>query len=137
MPGFDALGGGTELVLGLDVYGPLGVVLTGRFLGGLQRGDEFLEGLGGVGLQLRLSETVRVRAGAAAGQASNKDDVAVLVGGWLAGSVDLFALGGGRLSMALSLRLDVDGLVGATKVGIDKRLPDQSLALALGLGLRY
>src|SRR5437763_1759352 len=56
VPGFDALGGGTELVLGLDVYGPLGIVLTGRFLGGAQRGGEFLEGLGGAGLQLRLSE---------------------------------------------------------------------------------
>ena len=132
VPGFDALAGGTELLLGLDIYGPLGVVLTGRFLGGEARSEKFLEGLGGVGLQVRLSDLVRLRAGAAAGQAIDQADTATMVGGWVAGSVDLFALGGGRLALAISLRLDVDALL-----GVAPTLPDQSLALALGFGLRY
>jgi hypothetical protein len=60
------------------------------------------------------------------------EDSATLVGGLLAGSFDLFPLGGGRLATALHARLDVDGNLGA-----HVRLPDTSLALAVGLGFRY
>ena len=130
-PGFDALGGGTELVVGLDAWGPLGVIVSGRFLGGLVAGKEFLEGEGAAGLQLRASDRVRVRAGAAVGQLRGGPDSALLAGGFVGGSIELFALGGGRLAVALTARLDVDALVGATA-----SLPSSSLALTLGLGLR-
>jgi hypothetical protein len=137
-PGAEALGGGTEVMFALDFYGPLGVAFDGRFLGGLAKPassdayeQRFFEGLGGVGLQLHVSETVRLRAGAAAGQLITGDLTGVLVGGWLAASIDLFAIGG-RLSMALSVRLDADAVLDAPV-----ELPSSSLALAAGLGIRY
>jgi hypothetical protein len=131
-PGFDALAGGAEVVLGLDVGAGLALVGDGRFLIGEAAGTfPYLEGLGGLDLQIRLGR-VRVRAGPAAGQARWRGDSAVLVGGMLGVSVDLFPLGGGRLSTTLSLRLDVDDDLGATAY-----LPDSSAALALGLGVRY
>jgi hypothetical protein len=136
VPGFDTVMGGGELTLGLEFYGGLGVVLSGRFLGGQRShasdSGRYLEGMGSIGLQLRISETVRLRAGAAAGQALTPDENATLVGGWIGASFDLFALGGGRLSMALSVRLDADALLDTKKI-----LPDQTMGLALGIGIRY
>jgi hypothetical protein len=137
-PGAEALGGGTEVVLALDVYGPIGIAVDGRFLGGLAKDpvtdgyqQRFFEGLAGLALQLHITEQVRLRGGAAAGQLQSGDGTAVLVGGWLAVSIDLFAIGG-RLSFALSLRLDADAVLDAPP-----DLPTSSLALALGLGIRY
>jgi hypothetical protein len=137
-PGAEALAGGTEVVIALDFYGPLGVAFDGRFLGGLSKNastntydQRFFEGLGGLALQLHVSDTVRLRAGAAAGQVIDGTPTGVLVGGWLAASIDLFAIGG-RLALALSLRLDADAVLDAPPT-----LPDASLGLALGLGLRY
>jgi hypothetical protein len=131
-PGFDALAGGGELVLGLDIGAGLGVVGSGRVLAGSAGGGgTYFEALGGVALQARLGRA-RVRVGPAAGQANWRGDRATLLGGFVAASIDLFALGSGRLSTTVDLRLDIDVDVGARTV-----LPDQSLALALGLGLRY
>jgi hypothetical protein len=130
-PGMEALGGGTELLLGLDIYGPLGLVFDGRFLGGLEHGEKYLEGLGGLGLQVHLSETVRLRAGPTAGQLFIGDRSGILVGGWLGPSIDLFALGG-HVSIAFSARLDVDAVLDAPQ-----SLPSSSLALSIGLGIRY
>jgi hypothetical protein len=130
-PGMEALGGGTELLLGLDIYGPLGIVLDGRFLGGLEHGEKYLEGLGGLGFQVHLSETVRLRAGATAGQLFIGDQTGFLVGGWLGPSIDLFPLGG-HVSIAFSARLDVDAVLDAPQ-----SLPSSSLALTIGLGIRY
>ncbi len=131
-PGFDALAGGGEFVLGLDVGAGLAVVGDGRVLAGQAGGPHtFFEGLGSVALQLRLGR-VRLRAGPAAGQARFRGDQATLVGGFLAGSIDVFPLGPGRLSTTVSLRLDVDSDLGTTTF-----LPEDSAALALGLGVRY
>jgi hypothetical protein len=127
----EALGAGTELLLGLDIYGPIGLVLDGRFVGGLEHGEKFLEGLGGIGLQIHLSETVRLRAGPAAGPLIIGERSGLLVGGWLGPSIDLFALGG-RVSIAFSARLDVDAVLDAPQ-----SLPSSSLALTIGLGIRY
>jgi hypothetical protein len=132
-PGFDAFAGGGEILVGLDVGFGLGLVASGRVLAGAVSGETtYLEGLGSVGLQLRVGSRVRLRAGAAAGQARWHGDSAVLVGGFLAGSIDLFALGNGRLSTALTVRLDIDDDIGASTY-----LPDESLAFAVGLGFRY
>jgi len=131
-PGFDALAGGGEFVLGLDVGAGLAVVGDGRVLAGQAGGAHtFFEGLGSLALQLRLGR-VRLRGGPAAGQARWRGDSATLVGGFVAGSIDVFPLGAGRLSTTVSLRLDVDADVGATTY-----LPEASVALALGLGVRY
>jgi hypothetical protein len=132
-PGFDALAGGGEFVLGLDVGAGLAVVGDGRVLAGEAGGGghTFFEALGSVALQLRLGRA-RLRAGPAAGQARWRGDVATLVGGFIAGSVDIFPLGPGRLSTTVSLRLDFDGEFGQVAF-----LPDATAALALGLGVRY
>ena len=131
-PGFDALAGGGEFLIGLDVGAGLAVVGDGRVLAGEAGGPHtFFEGLGSVALQLRLGR-VRLRAGPAAGQSRYRGDVATLVGGFAAGSIDVFPLGPGRLSTTVSLRLDVDDDLGASTF-----LPDSSVALALGLGVRY
>ena len=131
-PGFDALAGGSELVLGLEVGAGLAIVGDGRFLIGEAGGAHtFLEGLGSLALQLRLGR-VRLRAGPTAGQARWRGDQATLVGGFVAGSIDVLPLGGGRMSTTVALRLDLDADVGAATF-----LPDASAALALGLGVRY
>jgi hypothetical protein len=138
-PGFDALAGGGEFVLGLDVGAGLAVVGDGRVLAG-EAGSTatagggsrtFFEGVGGLALQLRLGR-VRLRAGPAAGQTKWRGDQATLVGGFVGTSIDVFPLGGGRLSTTFMLRLDLDADVGAATV-----LPDASAAVALGLGVRY
>ena len=131
-PGFDALAGGGEFVLGLDVGAGLAVVGDGRVLAGAAGGPHtFFEGLGSIALQLRLGR-VRLRAGPAAGVAKFRGDQATLVGGFVATSIDVFPLGPGRLSTTVSLRFDLDSDLGATTF-----LPDASAALALGLGVRY
>ena len=127
-PGFDELGGGTELSLGFEVGSGFAILGSGRVIAG----GGYLEGLAALVLQLRVSDRVRVRAGPSAGQISLKGDSAKLVGGFLAGSVDLFAFGGGRVATTIGLRFDVDGLVGG-----GKELPDSSISLAVGVGLRY
>ncbi len=131
-PGFDAFAGGAELDAGLEIGSGVGIVASGRVLAGSQAGNNYLEGLGALVVQVRVSETVRLRAGPAAGQATLGSDSAVLVGGYMAGSIDLFALGSGRLSTALTVRLDVDAMLGARKL-----LPDRSLGFSLGVGVRY
>ena len=131
VPGFDALAGGGELVLGADVGAGLAVVTTGRALVGQVSGaGTYLEVTGGAAVQLRLGRA-RLRAGPAAGFVRWRE-TATLVGGFVAASIDLFSLGGGRLSTTISMRLDIDDDIGAREM-----LPDASVALALGLGLRY
>jgi hypothetical protein len=131
-PGFDAVAGGGELLLGLEVGAGLALIGDGRVLVGEAGGQTtYFEALGSVALQLRLGR-VRLRAGPAAGDVRWRTDSAVLAGGFLAGSIDLFPLGAGRLSTTVSVRLDFDADIGARTL-----LPDDSLALALGLGLRY
>ncbi|MCU1282811.1 MAG: hypothetical protein JWM53_6357 [bacterium] len=131
-PGFDALAGGGEFVIGLDIGAGLAIVGDGRVMAGEAGGAHtFFEALGSLALQLRLGR-VRLRAGPAAGQARWRGDQATLVGGFIASSIDVFPLGGGRLSTTVSLRFDVDADVGAVTF-----LPEASAALALGLGVRY
>ncbi|HEX8951564.1 MAG TPA: hypothetical protein VF945_06945, partial [Polyangia bacterium] len=131
-PGFDALAGGGELVLGLDVGAGLAVVGDARVLAGEAGGAHtFFEGIGSLALQLRLGRA-RLRGGPSAGQAKWRGDQATLVGGFVAASIDVFALGPGRLSTTVSVRFDLDADLGATTF-----LPDASAALALGLGVRY
>jgi hypothetical protein len=131
-PGFSALAGGGEVSIGLDINAGVGLVASGRVLAVGIGKDHYLEGLASLGPQVRVSDRVRVRAGAAAGQAVFGDERTALVGGFLVGSFDLFALGGGRLALALAVRLDLDAHLGERAA-----LPGQSLGLAAGLGLRY
>jgi hypothetical protein len=127
-PGFDKPAGGGDLYLGLEVGGGFSIFASGRVLAG----SDYLEGLAGLGLQLRVSDRVRLKASPAAGQLTVAGASALLVGGFLAGSVDVVAFGGGRVAATIGLRFDVDGVVNG-----DKTLPQASIALALGVGLRY
>jgi hypothetical protein len=127
-PGFDELGGGTELSLGFEVGSGFAILGQGRVIAG----GGYLEGTAALVLQLHVSDRVRVRAGPSAGRISLKGESAALAGGFLAGSVDLFAFGGGRVATTLGLRFDVDGLVDA-----GPKLPSSSISLAIGVGLRY
>lgn len=136
-PGFSVLGAGGELLFGIDVFPGLSVIADGRVMAGPRLGGAYLEGLGGVGLQLRVTDWVRIRGGAAAGQASLLrsnfvTDHAVLVGGWIAASVDLFRLLHDRAAAVISLRLDADGHVdpGAT-------FSQESIELTLAVGFRF
>jgi len=136
-PGFSVLGGGGEVVLGLDVVPGIGIIVSGKVLAGPRLDGVYVEGLGGLGAQLRLSDWVRVRLGIAAGQARlDRDglatDRAVLLGGFLAASVDLFRLAHDRAAVEIALRLDVDGHLDAGRT-----FPRESLSLALALGVRF
>jgi hypothetical protein len=73
-----------------------------------------------------------LRAGPTAGKAKWRGDQATLVGGFVGTSIDVFPLGGGRLSTTVLVRLDLDSDLGARTA-----LPDASAALAVGLGVRY
>lgn len=131
-PGFDAIAGGGEAVLGFDVGAGLAVVGDGRAMAGEAGGNHiYFEGLGALALQVRLGR-VRLRAGPAAGQMRWRGDAATLVGGFLGCSIDLFPLGAGRLATTIALRLDADG-----ELGLLSYLPDASIAFALGVGVRY
>jgi hypothetical protein len=127
-PGFDKPAGGGDLYLGLEVGSGFSIFGSGRVLAG----SGYLEGLAGLGLQLRLSDRVRIKASPAAGQMTLDGDSKVIVGAFVAGSVDIIPFGGGRVAATIGLRFDADGLIGASK-----RLPGGSIALALGVGLRY
>lgn len=136
-PGFSVLGGGGELVLGIDVIPGIGIVASGRVLAGPRLGGAYIEGLGGLGLQVRLSDWVRLRVGIAAGQArqlreARAADTAVLIGGWVAASVDLFRLVRERAAVEVVLRFDAGGHL---DVGVT--FPKESIALSLGFGFRF
>ena len=131
-PGFESLIGGGEIVLGLEITAPVGIFTDGRIVAGGLGGNLYLEGLGGAGVQVHVARLLRLRLGATAGQASLAGDRAILVGGMLAGAIELFPWGHGRLATELLLRLDLDAHLHA-----HKSLPDQSMALALGVGFKY
>ena len=134
--GFEVLGGGGELVVGLDIT-PLpwiGVFASGRLLG---YGIRQYEGDAGIGVLLHPRGRVHVRVGACAGEIRivderfGVDERAVPVGGFVGTTIELFHLGN-RLSTAMSARFDVVDLLRAST-----NLPDASLSLAVGLGVHY
>jgi len=136
-PGFSILGGGSEVVLGIDIVPGIGIIVSGRVLAAPHSSGVYVEGLAGVGAQIRVSEWVRIRAGVASGQArldrSGKPvDTAVMLGGFVVASVDLFRLTRGRAATEAMIRFDVDGhLVAGTS------FPRESVALSGGVGFRF
>jgi len=130
-PGFSSFAGGTELTLGLDVVGPLGIVVDGRFLAGSESGGTYYEATGALGVQIRVASRVRLRLCGVGGQVQLVNNSATVAGGFLAGSFTLFELGRSLVTV-LGARLDLDALLGA-----QRPLPGQSLAFSLGLGFYY
>jgi hypothetical protein len=134
-PGFQSLSGGTELSLGLTLKGPVGIVLNGRMMVGVERahGRVQLETLGGLALDVRVSDAVHLRAGPTGGEIRVDDARAVLVGAYLATTIDVVPLGR-RTALALLARLDYDALLAPSGPA---PLPHHAFALTAGTGLRY
>ena len=136
-PGFSVLGGGSELVLGLDVVPGIGIIVSGRVLATRRLEGVYLEGLASLGVQVRVTDWVRLRGGIAAGRVrldrnGIPTDYATLVGGFLAASVDLFRFARDRAATELALRFDADGHLdpGTT-------FPRESVSLSLAAGIRF
>lgn len=136
-PGFSVLGGGSEIVLGIDIVPGIGLIASGRVVAAPHLSGTYVEGLAGLGAQIRVSEWVRIRAGVATGQArldraGKSVDSAVMLGGFVVASVDLFRLTRGRAATEAMIRFDVDGhLVAGTT------FPRESVALSGGVGFRF
>ncbi len=135
--GFEVLGGGGELVLGLDTPVPwLGLFVSGRFVG---YGIKQYQGDAGLGLLFHPRDRIHVHVGASCGVlhlVDNKavpaiNENAIPIGGFLGTTVELFRLGN-RLSTAVSARFDVVDLLGA-----GAHLPDTSITLSVGAGIHY
>ncbi|MSP63512.1 MAG: hypothetical protein EXR72_24845 [Myxococcales bacterium] len=132
-PGFDAITGGADVLLGLDVGGSVGILLGGRIRGGTVSGASYLEAAGDIGAQIRVGERVRLRAGFDAGRAFiDWRKRALVVGGWTSLGFDLLTYAGGRVAMSLTIRLDIGAFPGAAAP-----FPSGTLALCAGLGWRY
>ncbi len=134
-PGFSVFGGGSDLNLGLDLRPGVGLFASGRVLAGPRLAGVYVEGMAGLGVQLRVNDWVRLRAGIASGQArldrsTQPTDTAILLGGFVVASVDLVRFG--RASACGMLRFDVDGhlVAGAT-------FARESIALSAGAGFRF
>lgn len=131
-PGFDILGAAFDLTLGMDVAMGLGVVANGRFYFNGADASAYLEGTGGLGLQIRLNDYAQLRLGADAGQVRHGALDAPYVGGHIVTSLGLFSLGPGRIMVVFHARLDAGGLIDAPA-----DLPEAQTGLSIGLGLRY
>lgn len=131
-PGFEAFAGGGETSLGFDLRPGIGLVGNGRFLAGRHAGQLYMDGKGGLAVQLQANQRVRVRIGLTGGQLRDGSVRAMSFGGFLAIGIDLVQFRDDRSAMIFAARLDVDGHPGA-----QASIPGATLALAVGLGVRY
>lgn len=131
-PGFETLAGGGEMSLGFEVRPGLALVGNGRFLVGRHAGQLYMDGKGGLAVQLQANQRVRVRIGLTGGQLRDGPIRGVSYGGFVAIGVDLVQFRDGRSAMIFAARLDIDGHTGSPP-----SIPEATLALAVGLGLRY
>lgn len=148
--GFQAIGGGGEVNLGLEFGGGYAVIAGGRAFAGRSSSDAgeessepYLEASGHLGAQVRIADWVRLGAGAslgriwrgpAGGAAQDAQGLSLLAGGFLRCGVDWLPRQNATLLRALSLwlRLDLTG----HPLDESGALPRSSMALSLGLGLR-
>lgn len=153
--GFLAQTVGAELSLGLEFGDGYAVVGGARALAGTSNTTSspesraiYLETLGHLGFQFRVTSLLRLGVGASSGllrrwpqlvaasgeRSTGEAQDAVLVGGYLRAAVDFLPRPSAVVLRALSLflRMDVNGAVADPT----DSLPHTSLALSLGLGLR-
>ncbi len=131
-PGFEAFAGGTEISLGFDLRPGVGIVGNGRALIGRHAGQLYLDCKGGLAVQVQANQRVRIRAGVTGGELRDGSVRAISYGGFVAVGVDMVQFRDGRSAMIFAARLDVDGHTGAPP-----SVPGATLALAVGLGVRY
>ncbi len=130
-PGFQAVGGGGALFVGLAWVG-VGPAIGGRARAGAVRGVTFVEAAGDLALQAQLGDRVRLRLGAEGGGAFLGPATAFYLGGFLEGLFDVVQLGGGRTALVFSLRMDLDDYLTD-----DGRFPSVSTEVGAGFGFRY
>jgi hypothetical protein len=144
-PGFQTLGGGGELNLGLEFDSGFGFLLGGRALRlpNFAHGatDSFMEASGHLSAQFRLSDWVRMGLGASVGRfwrccGDSESPLAssLLAGGFLRIGVDFLPRNANLFrALGLWLRIDLDGHPLADSRSV---LPTMSMAMTLGLGFR-
>lgn len=144
-PGFQTLGGGGELNLGLEFDSGFGFLLGGRALRlpNFAHGatDSFTEASGHLSAQFRLSDWVRMGLGASVGRfwrccgdSESPLATSLLAGGFLRIGVDFLPRNANLFrALGLWLRIDLDGHPQADSRSV---LPTMSMAMTLGLGLR-
>lgn len=145
-PGFQALGGGGEVLLGLELDNSFGVLLGGRVLSlshvtpTAPSSGTFLEGSGEVLGTFRLSNLVRIGLGGqvgrfwrCCGEDAATDLSAIVYGGFVRIGLDVLPIQSLPRALVLHLRLGLDGM---HPVSATTQLPNRSLSLALGFGLR-
>lgn len=144
-PGFQTLGGGGELNLGLEFDSGFGFLLGGRALRlpNFAHGatDSFMEASGHLSAQFRLSDWVRMGLGASVGRfwrccgdSESALATSLLAGGFLRIGVDFLPRNANLFrALGLWLRIDLDGHPLADSRSV---LPTMSMAMTLGLGLR-
>jgi hypothetical protein len=143
-PGFEAVTGGIDLLLGFELNHTVALVVGGRARMGALTGytcpagsadcANYLETTGDLGAQFHIGDSARVRAGVVAGRAwlDGTRLAATLVGGWLGAALDLFTFASGRVAAALTVRFDLSGFPEAAG-----GFPAMTMALCGGLGGRY
>ena len=145
-PGFQILGGGGEVNLGLEFDSGFGFLLGGRALFGptigIGGGDLYADATGHLMLQLRVADWVRLGLGASVGRlwrccdsmVDTPETSAILAGGFARVGIDWLS-NTSNLVRALSfwLRLGIDA---HPNTGSDSLLPTSSMNLSVSLGLR-
>lgn len=145
-PGFHLAGGGPELNVGLEFDNGFGFLLGGRALFLSHVGDDasmtgmYLDASGHATAQLRLTDWIRIGIGASGGRlwrccgdAEDADLSALLFGGFLRLGIDILPRNALPRALGLWMRIGIDGTTGASAT---TRLPQSSMNIALGLGLR-
>ncbi len=144
-PGFQILGGGGEVNLGLEFDSGFGFLLGGRAqfgpVMGPGGGDLYADVTGHVTAQLRVADWVRLGLGASAGRlwhccASEMDTPqtsTVLAGGFARVGFDWLSRNTNLRALSFWLRLGIDG---HPNNGSDSLLPTTSMNLSVSIGFR-
>lgn len=144
-PGFQILGGGGEVNLGLEFDSGFGFLLGGRTVFGPVvspgGGALYADTTGQVMAQLRVADWVRLALGASAGrlwrccdsELDTPQTSTILAGGFARVGFDWLSRSTNLRALSFWLRLGIDG---HPNTGSDSLLPTTSLNLSVSLGFR-
>lgn len=145
-PGFHLAGGGPEINVGLEFDNGFGFLLGGRALFLSHVGDDqsltgmYIDASGHAMAQVRVTDWIRIGLGASGGRlwrcCSEAEDAnlsALLFGGFLRLGIDILPRNALPRALGLWMRVGIDGTAAAPPT---TRLPQSSMNIALGLGMR-
>lgn len=145
-PGFHLAGGGPELNVGLEFDNGIGFLIGGRALflshvgGDVSMTGLYIDASGHLMGQIRVTDWIRIGLGASGGRlwrccndAEDADLSALLFGGFLRLGIDVLPRNALPRALGLWMRVGIDGTAGAP---LTTRLPQSSMNIAVGLGLR-